>query len=157
MSAIKDKSRFSNSIQIRNRKASYEFEFLDKYEAGIVLKGTEIKSLREGKASITEAYCYISNEELFIKGMSISTYENSSFTNHEITRERKLLLKKREIEKIKTKIEEKGLTIVPLKIYINSRGLAKVEIAVARGKKLFDKRDSIKKKDQDREMKRLKI
>jgi len=157
MVKTKEKSRFSNNIQIRNRKASFEFEFLDKYEAGIVLKGTEIKSLREGKASVQEAYCYLKNNEMFIKNMNISPYSNSSFESHEINRERKLLLKKKEIEKIRAKIEEKGLTIVPTKIYINQRGFAKLEIAVARGKKLFDKRDSIKKKDQDRELKRMKI
>lgn len=153
----KEQPRFSNNIQIKNRKASYEYEFLDKYEAGIVLKGTEIKSIREGKASVSEAYCYINNEELFIKGMNISPYTNSSFQNHQIDRERKLLVKKKEIEKIKAKTEEKGLTIVPVRIYINKRGFAKLEIAVARGKKLFDKRDSIKKKDQDRELKRMRI
>lgn len=157
MSKEKDKARFSNNIQIRNRKASFEFEFLDKYEVGIVLMGTEIKSLREGKASISEAYCFIQNGELFIKGMSISPYENSSFQNHEITRLRKLLLKKREIDKIETKIEEKGLTVVPVRIFINQRGFAKLEVAVARGKKLYDKRDSIKQKDQDRELKRMTI
>ncbi|MEQ8583414.1 MAG: SsrA-binding protein SmpB [Marinoscillum sp.] len=153
----KNTSRFSNNISIKNRKASFEYEFIDKYEAGIVLKGTEIKSIREGKASVQEAYCYLKNDEVFIKSMNISPYSNSSFANHQITRDRKLLLKKKEVEKIKTKTEEKGLTIVPTKMYINSRGFAKVEIAVARGKKLFDKRDSIKKKDQDRELKRLKI
>lgn len=153
----KEKTRFSDNIQIRNRKASYEYEFLDKYEVGIVLKGTEIKSIREGKASVQEGYCYINKGELFIKGMNISPYSNSSFANHQIDRERKLLIKKREIEKIQSKTEEKGLTIVPTKIYINKRGYAKLEIAVARGKKLFDKRDSIKKKDQDRELKRMRI
>lgn len=153
----KGNPRFANNIQIRNRKASFEFEFLDKYEAGIMLKGTEIKSLREGKASIQEAYCHMHRDELFIKGMTISTYTESSFHSHEPQRERKLLLRKSELEKIKSKIEEKGLTIVPTKIFINARGLAKVEIAVARGKKLFDKRDSIKKKDQDRELKRMKL
>ncbi|MEQ8471676.1 MAG: SsrA-binding protein SmpB [Marinoscillum sp.] len=153
----KEQPRFSNNIQIKNRKASYEYEFLDKYEAGIVLKGTEIKSIREGKASVQEAYCYINREELYIKGMNISPYTNSSFQNHQIDRERKLLVKKKEIEKIKEKTEEKGLTIVPVRIYINKRGFAKLEIAVARGKKLFDKRDSIKKKDQDRELKRMRI
>lgn len=153
----KEKPRFSNNIQIRNRKASYEFEFLEKYEAGMVLKGTEIKSIREGKASVQESYCYMSRGEMFIKGMTISQYRESSFNSHEPQRERKLLLKKKELEKIKTKIEEKGLTIVPTRIFINSRGFAKLEIAVARGKKLFDKRDSIKKKDQDKELKRMKI
>lgn len=155
--ATNKSSRFSNNIQIKNRKASFEYEFLDQYEAGMVLKGTEIKSIREGKASVQEAYCYLSNDEMFIKGMNISPYKNSSFSNHEINRERKLLLHKKEIEKIRSSIEEKGLTIVPTKIYINSRGFAKLGIAVARGKKLYDKRDSIKKKDQDRELKRMKF
>lgn len=153
----KSQPRFSNSIHIKNRKASFEYEFLDKYEAGIVLKGTEIKSIREGKASVQEAYCFLQKGELFIKGMNISPYSNSSFHNHDITRERKLLLKKKELEKIKAKTEEKGLTIVPTRLYINKRGFAKLEIAVSRGKKLHDKRDSIKKKDQDRELKRMRI
>ena len=149
--------RFTNNIQIKNRKARFEYEFLDTYEAGIVLKGTEIKSLREGKASIQEAYCHLHGNELFIKGMTISVYTESSFTSHEPQRERKLLLKKNELEKIRTKIEEKGLTIVPTRIFINHRGFAKVDIAVARGKKIFDKRESLKKKDQDRELKRIRI
>ncbi|MEQ8907529.1 SsrA-binding protein SmpB [Ekhidna sp.] len=153
----KDKNRFSNNIQIKNRKASYEFEFVEKVEAGIMLKGTEIKSLREGKASIQEAYCYFKKDELFIKGMNISPYSQASFESHEITRDRKLLLKKKELEKFKSKMEEKGLTIVPLRIYINSRGLAKLEVALAKGKKIYDKRDSIKKKDQKRELERMKI
>ncbi|MEQ6169033.1 MULTISPECIES: SsrA-binding protein SmpB [unclassified Ekhidna] len=153
----KDKNRFSNDIQIKNRKASYEFEFVEKVEAGIMLKGTEIKSLREGKASIQEAYCYFKKEELYIKGMNISPYSQASFESHEMTRDRKLLLKKRELEKFKSKTEEKGLTIVPVRIYINSRGLAKLEIALAKGKKIYDKRESIKKKDQKRELERMKI
>ncbi len=153
----KDKSRFSNNIQIKNRKASYEFEFVEKAEAGIMLKGTEIKSLREGKASIQEAYCFFRKDDLFVKGMNISPYTQASFESHEMTRDRKLLLKKRELEKFKSKMEEKGLTIVPLRIYINSRGLAKLEIALAKGKKIYDKRDSIKKKDQKRELERMKI
>ncbi|MFT4833357.1 MAG: SsrA-binding protein [Marinoscillum sp.] len=153
----KNNPRFSNNISIRNKKASYEYEFLDKYEAGMVLVGTEIKALREGKASVQEAYCFIKDDQVYVKGMSISQYTNSSFTNHELTRERKLLLHKSEIEKIRAKTEEKGLTIVPTKVYITARGFAKLEIAVARGKKLFDKRDSIKKKDQDRELSRMKF
>lgn len=153
----KDKNRFSNNIQIKNRKASYEFEFVEKVEAGIMLKGTEIKSLREGKASIQEAYCYFKKGELYIKGMNISPYSQASFESHEMTRDRKLLLKKRELEKFKSKTEEKGLTIVPVRIYINSRGLAKLEIALAKGKKIYDKRESIKKKDQKREIERMKI
>jgi len=153
----KDKSRFSNNIQIKNRKASYEFEFVEKVEAGIMLKGTEIKSLREGKASIQEAYCFFRKGELFVKGMNISPYSQASFESHEMTRDRKLLLKKRELEKFKSKSEEKGLTIVPVRLYITSRGLAKLEIALAKGKKIYDKRDSIKKKDQNREIERMKI
>ncbi|MEO9871314.1 SsrA-binding protein SmpB [Ekhidna sp.] len=153
----KDKSRFSNNIQIKNRKASYEYEFVEKVEAGIMLKGTEVKSLREGKASIQEAYCFFRKGELFVKGMSISPYLQASFESHDMTRERKLLLKKRELEKFKSKMDEKGLTIVPIKMYINSRGLAKLEIALAKGKKIYDKRDSIKKKDQKRELERMKI
>lgn len=153
----KGKERFSNDIQIKNRKASYEFEFIEKFEAGMVLKGTEIKSLREGRASIQEAYCYLKGYEAFIKGMNISPYSNASFESHEMTRDRKLLLKKREIEKIKSKTEEKGLTIVPVRLYINKRGFAKLEIALAKGKKIYDKRDDIKKKDQKRELERLRI
>lgn len=154
--AKKEKNRFSNSVQIRNRKASYEFEFIETYTAGMVLKGTEIKSIREGKASIQEAHCYFFKEELRVKGMTISQYENASFQSHELTRERTLLLKKKELEKLKAKTEEKGLTIIPLKIFISERGFAKLEIALARGKKLFDKRESIKKKDQVRADDRLK-
>lgn len=153
----KDTNRFSNNIQIRNRKAGFEFEFLETFEAGIVLTGTEIKSIREGKASISEAYCFLSQEALWIKGMTISPYTNSSFASHEPNRERKLLLKKKEVSRIEVKIEEKGLTIVPLRLFINSRGFAKLEIAVARGKKLYDKRDTIKKKDQERELQRMRI
>ncbi len=153
----KDKSRFSNNIQIKNRKASYEYEFVEKVEAGIMLKGTEIKSLREGKASIQEAYCFFKKGELFVKGMNISPYTQASFESHDMTRDRKLLLKKRELEKFKSKMDEKGLTIIPVKLYINSRGLAKLEVALAKGKKIYDKRDSIKKKDQKRELDRMKI
>lgn len=152
-----NKNRFSNNIQIKNRKASYEYSFIEKFDAGMVLKGSEIKSIREGKASITEAYCIINKGELFIKGMNISPFKESSFNAHEPTRERKLLLKTKEISKLKTKTEEKGLTIVPIRIYLSQRGFAKLEIALAQGKKIFDKRDSIKKKDQDRELKRLKM
>ena len=144
-------------IQIKNKKASYEFEFIDKYEAGIMLKGTEIKSLREGKASIQEAYCYFKKHELYIKGMNIAPYSQASFESHEMTRDRKLLLKKRELEKLQSKMEEKGLTIVPVKLYINQRGLAKLQVALAKGKKIYDKRESIKKKDQKRDLERLKI
>ena len=152
----KPQKRFSNDIQIRNRKASYEYEFVETFTAGLILQGTEIKSIREGKASIQEAHCYFHKQELRVKGMTISQYENASFTSHELTRERVLLLNKKELEKLKTKSEEKGLTIIPTKIFLSKRGFAKLVIALARGKKLFDKRDAIKKKDQTREDDRLK-
>lgn len=148
----KKESRFSSSIQIKNRKASYEYEFIDTYIAGMVLKGTEIKSLREGKASIQEAHCYFDKGELLVKGMTINQYNNASFARHDLTRSRKLLLHKKELEKLKTKAEEKGLTIIPTRLFINDRGFAKLAIALARGKKLYDKRESLKKKDQDREI-----
>lgn len=149
--------RFSNDISVKNRKASFEYEWLEQFEAGIVLKGTEIKSIREGKISLSGSYCYLHNDELFIKGMNITPYTESSFQNHDPIRERKMLLKKSELKKLKAKTEEKGLTIIPTKLFVNKRGFAKVGIALARGKKLFDKRDNIKKKDQDRELQRLKI
>lgn len=153
----KASERFSNKVQINNRKAGFEFQLLEKYEAGIMLKGTEIKSLREGKASLQEAYCFIEAGEIFIKGMNISPYSQASFESHDRTRNRKLLLKKREIEKLKSKMDEKGLSIIPTKIYTNSRGLAKLEIALAKGKKLYDKREDIKKKDQNRELDRMSV
>ena len=153
----KDKKRFSNDISIKNKKASYEYSFIETFEAGLVLKGTEIKSIREGKVSLQEAYCFMDDGEAFIKGMNISPYSQASFTNHEPTRQRKLLLSKREIDKLATNRDEKGLTIIPVKLYINSRGLAKLQIALAKGKKLFDKRNSIKEKDQKRELSRMRL
>lgn len=152
----KDKSRFSNTINIKNRKARYAYEFLDTLVAGISLKGTEIKSIREGKVNLTDGHCYFNRGELFVKGVHISPYEQGSFYNHDSTRERKLLLKKRELDKLETQINEKGLTIIPSRLFINDRGLAKLEIAVAKGKKLHDKRDSIKEKDVKRELERVK-
>ncbi len=149
--------RFSSNISVKNRKASFEYEWVEQFEAGIVLKGTEIKSIREGKISLAGAYCYMHDDQLFVKGMNITPYADSSFHNHDPIRERKLLLKKSELKKVRAKTEEKGFTIIPTKLYINSRGFAKVGIALARGKKLYDKRESIKKKDQDRELQRLKI
>jgi len=147
--------RFSNNIQIKNRKARFEYEFIDVMVAGMVLRGTEIKSIREGKASIQEGYCYFHKGELFIRGMSISPYTNASFAHHAMTRERKLLLKKKELSRLKAKMEEKGLTIIPTRIFINERGFAKLEIALAKGKKLHDKRESLKKKDQRKELDRM--
>jgi len=151
------KQRFSNDINIKNRQASYRYELLDKYVAGMVLKGTEIKSIREGKANLQEGHCYFNNGELFTKGISITPYDQGTHYNHEAARERKLLLKKSELKRLEAKSEEKGLTIVPLRLFINSRGYAKLEIALAKGKKTHDKRESIKERDVKRELSRVKI
>ncbi|SHM43366.1 SsrA-binding protein [Cyclobacterium lianum] len=148
-------NKFDKIINIRNKKASFEFEFLDKYKAGIVLRGTEIKSIREGKVSLTEAYCYFRGEELFIKQMHIAPYSLASHFNHDPVRERKLLLQKQELRKLQNKFSEKGLSIVPVRIFINDRGLAKMEVALAKGKKTHDKRQSIKEKDAKRDLQRM--
>jgi SsrA-binding protein len=153
----KDKKEFSNKIHIKNRKAGFEYQFLDKYIAGITLKGTEIKSIRQGKASLQQAYCFVHKGEIFVKDMHISPYEQASHFNHEPTRQRKLLLSKKEIGKIDSKLKEKGLTLIPTRLFINDRGWAKLEIALAKGKKLHDKRQDIKDKDLKREMSRIKI
>jgi SsrA-binding protein len=153
----KTKERFSNNINIRNRQASYEYELLDKYVAGIVLTGTEIKSIREGKVNLQDGYCYFNNSELFVKGINITPYAQGTHYNHDATRERKLLLKRTELRKIEGKVDEKGLTLVPTRLFLNERGLAKLEIALAKGKKLHDKRDSIKERDAKRELDRLKL
>ena len=152
----KDKNRFSNSINIKNRKASYEFEFLDKCTAGLQLQGTEIKSIREGKVQLQDAYCYFKNGELYIKQMHIAQFSEGSYNNHVTDRERKLLLTKRELAKWESKLEEKGLSIVPVRMFISDRGFAKLEVALGKGKKLFDKRDSIKDKDIKRDLERVK-
>lgn len=149
--------RFSNDINIRNKQAGFQYELLDKYIAGIVLKGTEIKSIREGKVNLQDGYCYMSNGELYAKGININTYAQGTHYNHEATRERKLLLKKAELKKLEGKVEEKGLTLVPVRLFINERGFAKLEIALAKGKKLHDKRDSIKERDIKRELSRVKF
>jgi len=148
------KNRFSNSINIKNGKAYFEYEFIDKYVAGIVLLGTEIKSIKEGKASLQEAYCFLHNNEMFIRGMHIAVYDQGTIYNHVPLRERKLLLNKNEIEKLQKKTQEKGLAIIPIRMFVNERGYAKLEIAMARGKKIHDKRNSIKDKDIKRELER---
>ncbi|MGY6741505.1 MAG: SsrA-binding protein [Cecembia sp.] len=152
-----EKKKFDKIINIRNKKASYEFEFLDTFIAGIALKGTEIKSIREGKVSLTEAYCYFKRGELFIKQMHIAPYSMAASYNHDAVRERKLLLNKKELDKLESKFEEKGLSIIPVRIFINDKGLAKLEIALARGKKLHDKRQDIKEKDVKRELDRMRF
>jgi SsrA-binding protein len=136
--------RFSDTISIRNRQATFQYELLDKYIAGIMLRGTEIKSIREGKVNLQDGYCYFSNGEIFAKGINITPYAQGTHYNHEAGRERKLLMKKSELKKLESKIEEKGLALIPIKIFINDRGLAKLEIAVARGKKTHDKREGLK-------------
>lgn len=153
----KDKGRFSDDINIKNKRAKYEFEFIDTYLAGLVLKGTEIKSIREGKVNLQDGHCYFKQGELFVKNVHISPYTQGSFYNHTEDRERKLLLKRQELNKLESKMNEKGLTIIPLRLFINDRGIAKMEIALARGKKLHDKRDSIKERDVKREMDRMKF
>ena len=138
------------SINITNKKARFEYELLEKYIAGIVLCGTEIKSIRQGKVSLAESYCTMIGEELWVKQMNIAEYSHGNINNHEPARYRKLLLNKSELLKINKKIRIKGLNIIPIRLFINGKNLAKIEIAVARGKKLYDKRQAIK----DREMKR---
>ena len=150
----KGKSRFSNTVNINNRKARYEFELLDKYVAGMQLQGTEIKSIREGKVNMQDAFCYFKGNELFVKQMHISPYAQGTHYNHKSDRERKLLLNKVELRKLSEKSLEKGLTIVPTRLFINDRGFAKLEIALGRGKKLHDKRESLKEKDTKREIDR---
>jgi SsrA-binding protein len=151
------KDRFSNDINIRNKQASFNYELVEKFIAGIMLKGTEIKSIREGKVNLQDGYCYFNNGECFVKGINITAYAQGTHYNHEAARERKLLLKKSEISKLEAKVEEKGLTLVPTRLFINERGLAKLEIAIGRGKKTHDKRESIKEKDIKRELSRIKL
>lgn len=143
------------SINIKNRKARFNYEILDTYEAGIKLLGTEIKSIREGKASLQEAYCFFEEENrLLIKNMHIAEYSHGNINNHEPLRERLLLLHKRELQKLKAEVEKGNRSVIPLNLYINDKGLAKLKIALGQGKKLHDKRDSIKERDVKREMDR---
>ena len=148
-------NRFEKVVNIKNKKASFEFEFIDTYVAGLMLKGTEIKSIREAKVSLTEAYCVFYEGELFIRQMHISPYSMAASYNHEAVRDRKLLLNKKELEKLQTKSQEKGLAIIPVRIFINDRGKAKMEIALARGKKIHYKRQDLKEKDAKRELQRM--
>jgi len=141
-------------INIKNRKAFFEYHILDRYEAGIKLLGTEIKAIREGKASLGEAYCYFNQGALYLKNMNIAEYSMGNINNHEPLRERLLLLHKKELQKLFAEVQKGNNTIIPLRLYLNDRGLAKLEIALAQGKKLHDKRNSIKERDLDRDMKR---
>jgi SsrA-binding protein len=144
-----------SDITIRNKRASHDYEFLEKYIAGIKLTGTEIKSLRAGKATLTDSFCLFRDRELYIKGMHIAEYWWGNLNNHDPLRERKLLLNRRELRKIERKVREAGLTIIVTKVFINERGLAKAEIAVSRGKKEYDKRESLKRHDTERELDRV--
>lgn len=147
-------SQKTKSPTIVNRKARHEYHFIQTFEAGIVLKGTEVKSLREGKVQLSEAFCYFRGNELWVKEMHISPYSHGNIHNPDPARERKLLLRKRELNKLKEGLAEKGLTIIIHKLYFNDRNLAKLEIALAKGKKLFDKREALKERESKRDIDR---
>lgn len=143
-----------NNIQIKNKKASFDYVFIDTYTAGIVLTGTEIKSIRAGKASLVDTFCYVHNGEMWVKGMNISPYFYGSYNNHEARRDRKLLLNKKEIHRLAEETKTPGYTIVPTLLFIDDNGRAKLNIALCRGKKEFDKRETLKLKQDKREMER---
>ena len=147
-----------SNIVIKNKRAGFDYEFISRYEAGIQLYGTEIKSIREGKAGLTDTYCTFINNELWIRSMHIAAYTFGTYSNHEVRRDRKLLLHRKELQKLRRETKESGLTIVPIKLFINGKGIAKLEIALARGKKSYDKRQTLKEKEDkrsiDRAMKR---
>ncbi len=154
MNKEEEQIRKKSPVSIRNKKASFEYFFVETYTAGIVLTGTEIKSIRQGKASLVDSYCYIHNGEVWVKGMNISPYFFGSYNNHEAKRDRKLLLTKREIHKLQEATKQVGFTIVPTLVFIDAKGRAKVDIALARGKKEYDKRQTLKEKEDRREMDR---
>ena len=142
----------NNSINIKNKRAEHEYFLKDQLTAGIVLTGTEIKSIRNGKASLADSYCTFKEQELFVVGMHIAEYDKGTYNNHDPKRDRKLLLTARELRKLKNKVQEKGLTIIPVVLYVNEKGLAKLDIALARGKHYYDKRESLKTKDSKRDI-----
>jgi SsrA-binding protein len=149
--------RFKQNINIKNRQAFFNYEIVDKLVAGMALRGTEIKSIRDGKVNLQDGFCYLNRNEVFVKGISIMPYTEGSYLNHESTRERKLLLKKAEIKKLIAKVDQKGFTLIPTRLFINDRGIAKLEIGVAKGKKMHDKREGIKERDMKRELIRIKL
>ncbi|MEZ5003755.1 MAG: SsrA-binding protein SmpB [Chitinophagales bacterium] len=149
------KTKQQEVINIVNRKAKFSYEFIEKFVAGMVLRGTEIKSIRAGHVNLSDSYCVFKKGELFVKNLHISEYVSGNIYNHEVQRVRKLLLSKKELTKLEKKIKESGLTIIPYRIFISERGLAKIEIALARGKKTHDKRNTIKERDDKRNMDRL--
>ncbi|MCC7232769.1 MAG: SsrA-binding protein SmpB [Bacteroidia bacterium] len=140
---------------IKNKRATFDFEILQTFSAGIVLTGTEVKSVRGGKAGLSDSYCIILNGEVWLKNMNITAYKEGSYNNHEPRRLRKLLLNREEIRKMESRLKEKGTTLSPLQLYFNERGFAKVDIGIARGKKMYDKREELKKKDQAREIRKF--
>ena len=142
-------------MEIKNRSAYFEYFIDAKYEAGMVLLGTEVKSLRDGRSSFNDSYCLIHKGEIWLKSLHIAEYSHGTVNNHDPLRDRKLLLNRKEIKKIEGKLKEKGYTLIPLRIFFNEKNLVKIEIGLGKGKKLHDKRESIKKKDSDREIKRL--
>jgi len=144
-----------NRINIKNKKAYFDYEIHDKLIAGMQLTGTEIKSIRMGKASLSDSYCVFRENELWVTNMRISVYDQGSYNNHEPYRDRKLLLNRKELNKLEKQTREKGLTIIALRVFINEKGYAKLEIALAKGMKKYDKREAIKKKDMKRDMERL--
>ena len=143
-----------NIIEIKNKRAAYEYFLMDEYQAGLVLMGSEIKSIREGKANLNDAWCTFIGGELFVRDMHISEYKFGSYWGHQAKRDRKLLLTRRELRKLQNKIKERGFTIIPVKLFVNPQGRAKLLISLARGKKFYDKRESIKEKDTRRDMQR---
>lgn len=145
----------AKDINIKNKKARFDYEISDTYIAGIVLTGTEIKSIRDGRASLVDTYCLVENGEVWVKNMNISEYFYGSYNNHVAKRDRKLLLNKKEIAKLQKAAEDPGFTIVPLKVFINDRGLAKIQIGVGRGKKQYDKRQSIREREDKRNLDRM--
>lgn len=146
--------RKKSPVNIKNKKAAFDYFFMERYTAGIVLTGTEIKSIRLGKASLVDTFCYINNGEIWVKGMGISPYFYGSYNNHDSKRDRKLLLTKREIAKLQSATKQTGYTIVPLLVFIDQHGRAKMDIALCKGKKDFDKRQTLKEKEDRREMER---
>lgn len=145
----------AKDVNIKNKRARFDYEITDTYTAGIVLTGTEIKSVRQGKASLADTFCYVANGEVWIKNMHIAEYSYGSYNNHEVRRDRKLLLQRKEIRKLEKDGKEAGFTIVPLRMFINERGLAKVQIGLGRGKKEYDKRQSIKEREDKRSIQRM--
>ena len=154
MNKAEELLRKKSPVQIKNKKASFEYFFMETFTAGIVLTGTEIKSIRMGKASLVDTFCFINNGEIWVKGMNISPYFYGSYNNHEAKRDRKLLLNKREIHKLQEATKQIGYTIVPTLVFIDKNGRAKMDIALAKGKKEFDKRQTLKEKEDRREMDR---